>query len=269
MEMYDYLNIHAAPEGGGLKPRTSYLINGHISTIININPLQEFYNETLTVLSFSSTVKEVALIVARIDSGLQTIKRPPIITPKTYKLFRDESIKIENNKGNIITEKSNYIDECVLAKNKVCQLVDSFKELINKLKNILSESEIYKRMHYNKNCRSNSGYRSNSILKNNDEIEIIDLEMNANDESENIKINKNKNNKNTKIDSNKNNNININNNLKKIYINIKINNDENNISMIIDTNKIDINEKNDINGNLEINSNKNDENNKINSNETI
>jgi len=62
----------------------SYLINGHISTIININPLQEFYNETLTVLSFSSTVKEVALIVARIDSGLQTIKRPPIITPKSH-----------------------------------------------------------------------------------------------------------------------------------------------------------------------------------------
>jgi len=65
---------------------------------------------------------------------------------RTYKLFRDESIKIENNKGNIITEKSNYIDECVLAKNKVCQLVDSFKELINKLKNILSESEIYSQL---------------------------------------------------------------------------------------------------------------------------
>ncbi|ORX45973.1 P-loop containing nucleoside triphosphate hydrolase protein [Piromyces finnis] len=71
------------------------LTNGHVSTIININPLPEFYDETLTVLRFSATIKEVAPISARVDSGLQTIKRPRVVLPKS----QTKKKTIVNNKN--------------------------------------------------------------------------------------------------------------------------------------------------------------------------
>jgi len=85
-----------------LKPS---LINGHVSTIININPLPEFYDETLTVLRFSATVKEVAPISARVDSGLQTIKRPRIIIPKSQ--IKKKNIIYNKNDKSLIQNSTN------------------------------------------------------------------------------------------------------------------------------------------------------------------
>jgi len=90
------------------------LINGHVSTIININPLPEFYDETLTVLRFSATVKEVAPIAARVDSGLQTIKRPRVIIPKSQVKKKnilsnknDKSVSMSMNQNSIQNQNNN------------------------------------------------------------------------------------------------------------------------------------------------------------------
>jgi len=88
------------------------LINGHVSTIINTNPLPEFYDETLTVLRFSATVKEVAPIAARVDSGLQTIKRPRVVLPKSQIKKKniignknDKSISLNMSQGSVQSHK--------------------------------------------------------------------------------------------------------------------------------------------------------------------
>ncbi|OUM66199.1 hypothetical protein PIROE2DRAFT_6635 [Piromyces sp. E2] len=92
------------------------LINGHVSTIININPLPEFYDETLTVLRFSATVKEVAPISARVDSGLQTIKRPRVVLPKSQIKKKnivsnknDKSVNLNMNQNSIQNQNQTQI----------------------------------------------------------------------------------------------------------------------------------------------------------------